>query len=320
MEDEKILIPRIEEKIERKLKELNLKPEVPIKEFLKIHGFGRHRYFSPCQRGKETLAFYARLHDNLDAKEKFIREIEFLKKIKENSIGIKDLIPEIFNFGLEEDFEWLVREYPKAPPLGSSRNLKQKISLKIIENLTSIIFEISKISLKIKLKKFDYKNYFPERTYLDLIKKRVLSEKLVKKMENLIQKNFPLLKKEDHYFSHGDLNLGNILSNGKRVWIIDWELIHLNNFAYDIGYLWAHLWEAKRDLRRKLIKSYLKKLNNIQLVKFKQLFPVVVSYFSLGGIYYKKEKERLETQKRRRKFYLQLLENCPEKFENLINI
>ncbi len=323
MGDEKIFIPRIEKKIERKLKELNLKPELSLKDFLKIHNKGKHRYFSPCKKDGKMVAFYARLHDNLDAKQKFIREIEFLKRVKKSQIKIKILLPEILNWGIEKDFEWLVREYPKAPPLGTRRNMIRQPSLKIIEQLTKAIFEISKLEPKdlsdITLKKFNYQNYLAPGIYADLLRKKIISSGLVQKILKKIQNVMPLLKKENHYFSHGDLNLGNILLNGKRIWIIDWELIHLNNFAYDIGYLWAHLWEAKRNFRKKLIKSYLKNLNSIQLAKFKKLLPVVASYLSLGGVEYKEEREKLKILEKRRRFYLKLLENCTKKFETLIN-
>ncbi len=323
MGNEKILIVGIEKKIERKLKELNLKPKVSPKEFLEIHGGGKHRYFSPCKKGEEMVAFYARLHDNLDAKEKFIREIEFLEWVKKSQIKIKNLMPEILNSGLEKDFEWLVREYPRAPPLGTSRSIIQQPSLKIIAELTKAIFEISKLKPRnlpgIPLKKFNYRNYLAPGAYVNLLKRKIITADLFQKSSKKIQKLIPLLKKENHYFSHGDLNLGNILSDGKEIWIIDWELIHFNNFAYDIGYLWAHLWQAKREFRKKLIKSYLKNLNSTQLTKFKKLLPVVVSYLSLGGIEYKKEREKLKILEKRRKFYLKLLENCTKDFETLIN-
>ena len=93
----------------------------------------------------------------------------------------------------------------------------------------------------------------------------------------------PLLEKENHYISQGDLNLDNIIIDEKNnPWLIDWELIHLNNFAYDIGYLWAHLWEAKKEFRQKLISKYIKHLNKNELLKFKKLLQVVASYLSLG--------------------------------------
>jgi len=318
-----ILIREIDEKIEKKLKELSLKPEISPQEFSKIHKFGKHRYFSSCLTEKnERVSFYSRLHNNLDAKEKFIREISFLKEIQKSKFEIKKSIPKILDYGIEKDFEYLLREYITAPPLGKSRNITHPLSKKNLDKLIKIIFEISKIKpkkLNFKLKKFNSKNYLVPQIYEGLVKKNIISKELYQKMTKLIKNNFSLLEKESHCFCHGDLNLGNILSDQKKFWIIDWELIHLNNFAYDIGYLVAHLWEAKRSFRQKLMEFYLKKLPTKNLLKFKKLLPVVVSYLSLGGIELRKEDEKKEIFQKRRKFYVELLRNCLN-FNKLIKV
>ena len=154
--NEEIIIPKINQKIEKELKRLKLKPDVPPKKFLKIHRTQKHRYFSPClTKDKKRVAFYARLHNLSDAKEKFIREIDFYKKIGRVDLEIKKIIPKIFNYGIENDFEWLVREYPKGNPLGHSRNLTQKLSPGLIQKIIKAILEIPKIPPKnfSKLKK-----------------------------------------------------------------------------------------------------------------------------------------------------------------------
>jgi thiamine kinase-like enzyme len=309
-----ILIPTIEKKVERKLKELNLKPEIEISDFLKIHKNKKHRYFTPClTKEGEKIAFYSRVHFNLDAKNKIIREIEFLKKLKKSKLKIKKIVPEILNYGIEKDFEWFEREYPPGTPLGESRKLKQKLKIKIIPEIIKIIFEISKIppSFFPKIKKFNPKNYLAERVYEELVNKKILEKNLAKSIQEFIEKNIPLLKKENKYFCHGDLNLGNIISDGKRIWLIDWELIQINNFAYDIGYLWSHLWQAKKSFRQKLILDFLKKLPSKKIKKFKILFPIVTSYLALGGI-------RGGTKKRR-EFYSKIFKNCLD-FKKLIDL
>lgn len=315
-----ILIPKIKEKIEKKLKELELSPKIKIADFLKIHNAKKHRYFTPCltKEGK-LIAFYARLHNNLDAKEKFIREISFLKKIQKSNFEIKKIIPKIIDYEIEKDFEWFERELSPASPLGHSRNLVQKPFPEMIEKIIKAIFEIFKIPLKNfpYLKKFDCQRYLSP-FYEELAKRGILKRDFSKKILKLVKKNLPLIEKENKYFCHGDLNLGNILSDRKNIWIIDWELIHLNNFAYDIGYLWVHLWEAKKSFRRKLIDSYIKKLEGQKLLKFKKILPVVVAYFSLGGIKYK-EGEKDITLEKRKNFYLNLLKNCLN-FNKLIRI
>lgn len=317
-----ILIPDISDKISKKLKELKLSPEISPEEFLQIHETKKHRYFSICRtkNGKKVI-FFARLHNNLDAKKKFIKEANFLKKIKNSQVPIRKLIPEISGYGVEKDFEWLEREYLEALPLGHSENLFFQPPEKIIDDLVKAIIKISEtlpqeISLN-NLSKFKTEDYLPRGLYEDLTKRRIISSKLANKILKMIETSLRFLKEENHYFSHGDLNLGNILTDQKEIWIIDWELIHLNNFAYDIGYLWAHLWEAKKSFRKKLMGLYLKNLEPGEMEKFRKLFPIVVAFISLGGIYIKEPK--LKTSKKRQRFYINLLKNCLN-FDRLIKM
>lgn len=315
-----ILIPQIDKKIEKKLKELKLIPEISPKEFLAKYKNRKHRYFSPCYKENgEKVAFYSRLHFNLDAKNKVIQEIKFLEKLKKTKLKIKKIIPQITDFGVEKDFEWFQREFPPGKPLGQSRSLEQKLDKKIIPKIVKIIFEISKIPPNFlrDLKKFEIKNYLAINVYKELIEKNFLKKELALSIQNSIKRNFSLLKKENKYFCHGDLNLGNIIYDGKNISLIDWELIHLNNFAYDIGYFWAHLWQGKRELRQNLITTYLKKLSSENLKKFKIFFPIVTSFLALGGIKFKEKKKSL--MDKRKKFYSEIFGNFFN-FEKLIKL
>lgn len=310
-----ILIPDIAKKIEKKLKILNLEPEITPSQFLKKWGTKKHRYFSPC-RTKEgnKIAFYSRLHFNLDAKTKIVDEINFLRNAKRVKLKIEKFTPEILDWGFEKDFEWFKRELPPGKPLGASRLLKQKINREIISKITKMVFEISRTPKNIfsNLKIFNVNNYFAKGHYEKLTEQGFLKKELVEKILGFIKKNMLILKKENNYFSHGDLNLGNIISDGKNVFIIDWELIRLNNFAYDIGYLWSHLWQIKKELRQSLISQYIKLLSSEKLSKFKILFPIIVSFVSLGGV-------NSGVTNKRRGFYLKVLNNCLN-FEKLIKL
>ncbi len=316
-----ILIPNIQQKIKKKLNEFSLKADTSPKEFLEKHGVGRHRYVSRCQTKKgEWVAFYARLHNNEDSKNKFLQEIHFLETIKKSKLKIGNFIPPILNFGRENDFEWMIRRYLEGKALGFSRKVISPLPTKAVNKITDDVYEISLTSPKYfsGLKEFDYKNYLATGTYQDLAKKGVISKKFANQILRQIKITIPLLKKENHYLSHGDLNLGNIIEEKGKIWIIDWELISKNNFAYDIGYLWAHLWEAEKSFRQALISDYVKKLTPQKLEKFKKLLPVVATYLSLGGIEYKESKEKEAMLKRRRIFYLKLIENCLKPFSQLI--
>jgi len=315
-----VLIPNIRKKIEMKLEELNLKPHITPKAFLKIHKSEKHRFFSPCKTiAGKLVGFYSRLHFNLDAKNKVIQEIKFLLKIKESKVKIRKFVPPIINFGIEKDFEWFTREFPKGKPLGFSRKLHQKIDLKLIPNIINIIFEILKIPPHFlpTIKTFNVEHYLAKEVYSGLVKDGILEKGLANSTQQFIKKNLNFLRKENRFFCHGDLHLENIISDGKNLWIIDWELIKLNNFAFDISFLWSHLWQAKKEFRQRLILEFLKKLPKEKFEKFKILFPIVTSFLALEGIRFK-EKRKKDAQKRR-KFYLKIFENF-SKFQNLIKI
>jgi thiamine kinase-like enzyme len=318
----KTLIPSIGRKIESKLRNLGLKPGIGPQEFLKRYGFKKHRYFTPCiANNKQIVGFYARLHNNQDTKEKFIREINFLKRIEKSNLRINRLIPDILDSGITKDFEWFIREYPKAPPLGESSYMTQKTFPSMHKKIADTILDISKIPTKkfIKLKKFNHQNYLTPGEYEGLVKQKVLSKQLADKLLKDANKNLSLLKKENKYLCHGDLNLGNVLSDKKELWIIDWELAHINNFTYDICYLWAHLWGAKSPFRKKLIETYVDKLNKNQLSIFKKIFPIVASYLAVSGARHRVTGEKRRERQQRKTFYTKLLKNCSD-FKQLIKI
>jgi len=319
------VVTNVGPKIKNKLGKLCLKPEISPIEFIKRVNGKKHRYFSPCETiSGQKVVFYARIHDNKDAQKKFINEIRFLKKIKESRLPLTKVIPELFASGIEKSYEWLVRAYLPAPPLGYSRSLYQKTPKKIVRQLAKAIYQISKIphkTLGLELTKFNTKNYLVANQCQGLVNRQLIPASLSHQIINLTERSLPLLKEENRYPAHSDLNLGNILVEKNHFWLIDWELVQFNNFAYDIGYLWAHLWQAPATFRNQLIKSYLNQLSNGQVAKFKKLFPIVVIYLSLGGIEYRKNsKEKLAIMQKRRRYYLNLLYKCVGSFQQLIRV
>lgn len=315
-----ILIPGIAKEVEKKLKELNLIPHVSPRKFLKIYKKGKHRYFSVCEDKKgEKVVFYSRFHFNLDAKEKITREIKFLKKIKKENLKIKKIIPELISYGKEKKFEWFIRKYPVGKSLNQWKNLTKKLKENNVPKIIKIILEISKIPPNFLqgLKKFEIKNYLGENNYESLVKRKIIEKDLASLIQHCIKEHFSFLKRENKYFSHGDLNLGNIIFDGKNIFLIDWELIHLNNFAYDIGYLWSNLWKEKREIRQKMLFEYMRRLSQEKKEKFKILFPIVVSFLASSAIKFKEK--NLSLRKKRRKFFSAIFENFFD-FEKLIKL
>lgn len=305
------LIPDIENKIEETLVELKLKPEVSVQEFIKKTKGAKHRYSSLCRNNKgEKVIFYARLHEDKDAKTKMTREISFFKKSR--NLKISKYVPEVYSSRKEKGLEWLSREYFKTPILGLNERLDRKIKNKEAEALTEAVFQIQNTELEalkgVSLEVFPVKNYLKSKDQLSrLIKKKIISQTKAQEIKRVLEENKSLLEKENKYFCHGDLNLGNIIISKETIKIIDWESIQINNPAFDIAYLFTHLWQAPKTIRKTLISSYLALFSKEQRAVFLQLFPVVIFYLAVHGIEARPKEIRPKLLKKRKEFFQKLL-------------
>ena len=128
------IIPQIEKKIKRQLEKLNLVPEIDPIEFINKKKKIKHRYYSNCLDSKnKKIGFYARIHNNEDAKNKMIREMIFLREVKKNKkLKINKYIPKFIDGEIKEDFEWFTREYVEGRSLGETHILKYKLSVEDI--------------------------------------------------------------------------------------------------------------------------------------------------------------------------------------------
>ncbi len=316
-----MLIPQIKEKIEKILQKLELEADVSPSSFIEKRGLKKHRYFSLCtDKNKKRSIFFARIHNNENAKKKFITEIKFLNYIEKSDSKIKKIVPKIKNSEIKKDFEWLEREIIKPLPLFNQKKKINSFFNEISDKLASSIFEISKINNpKLNLEKFNWKNYLNSSALNKSVKDNLISKDTSLKIKNLLKENFILLENENKYLSHGDLTLENIISDGKKVWIIDWERASLNNYSYDIGFLWSHLWEYKK-IRKNLLNHYLNKINKKSLTEFKKLFRITVSYLALGEVFLNLENEKIINRKKRKDFFKKVLISSSNNFENLIKI
>lgn len=313
----KKIIPNIDSKIEKKLKELHLNPQVGPKEFIKRRKEKKHRYFSLCvdDYGQEVI-FYARIHSNLDARDKFITEIKFLCLAGQQGMG--NIAPKMFNYGIEKDFEWLTREVVRPGSLAqlSSRSVSNIIS-KNAEILANYVFSISKVKAnRINFKDFDWSSHLKAPNFVRLVGKKIINQDLSDNLVLMTKSAAKDFRKNCNYLSHGDLTLGNILSDGNDFWIIDWERACFNNDAYDIAFLWMHLWHNDSG-RRKLMESYIKK---VDYKRFKISFPVVVSYLAMGEVLMEIKKEKPAEKKKRKLFCKQVLKYSVEDFNQLISL
>lgn len=312
-----MILSGVEKKIIKQLEKLNLRPAVSPAQFLRKYP-QKHRYFSRCfNETKQPVIFYCRLHDNLDAREKMIREIYFLKELKKTGYGLKQVTPRLLNYGLENNFEWLLKDYVAGKSMGDLTRSPLLRSPKLIKDLVENITLIARVKIKFpsesKINYFDCQKYIRKEGLANILKEKEMS-----RFEKMVSQAYPLLVKENNFLCHGDLNLGNvILDKHKKVWLIDWELVQLNNKFYDIAYFWSHCWREKA-FRQRLLGAYLDKLPSGELAKFKKIFPLPVFYLALGGIKLKRKRENKQRAETRKNFYKQALKNSLKGFEKLI--
>ena len=320
------IIPGIEEKIEKTLKKLELEPKTSPARFIEKTGGNKHRYSSACTnpQGKRVI-FYARLHDNPDAKRKMERELSFFKNVRKQKSKISKFIPEIYSLKIEKDFEWLVRQYFTVNPLGINEQLNKKIEKKDAVLLAEAICQIKDVPLStlkhVSLKKFSIKQYLNSLDQIEkLVKDKILTKKEAKSITKLLEKSTALLKKENRYFCHNDLNLGNIIISRGSVKIIDWESIQINNLVCDISYMFCHLWQAKTGIREALIKTYFNLLTPEEKSVFERIFSIVIFYLATGAIDFITPEVAPSLLKKRKEFFKKLLKKSCQGIEELAEV
>ena len=324
------LIPHISQKIEKVLKKEKLKVSVLPQEFIEKTNAGKHRYFSVCKtkKGKKRV-FYARIQKNKDAAKKVRKEAIFAillqRKRFQKKIPFLKFLPKYYKGKIEKDFEWIEREFIKEKPIGDNELLNKKLTKKQISEICEFLWLLSKTNVssleKIPLEEFPFKNYkeilYPLRS---LKEKRILNKKDLSLAENFLKENIAIFKREHKYFSHGDFNLGNIIFTQKGLKVIDWESMEINNFAYDIAYLFCHLWQAKKWQRRYLIERYLDKVSETKKEVFKILFRGDLLFLLEGGFFAKPKEIKTSQLKERRNFFAKAIKASLRGFEKILLI
>ncbi len=321
-----LLIPGISQKIDKLQKELKLVPAVSPQEFIEKTGGRSHRYSSVCfgPAGKKAI-FYARLHKSLPEKERMKTEVLIARKL----IGRKDagILPRYFQAGIERDFEWIIREYLREPGLESKEKiekLRRNISQKEIGAIAKGIYGLNHSFLsKFRfLKKFDISRYFDyERRIYPLAAEAVIKKSEAGELEELIESNRSLLKKENRYFCHGDFQIANVISFRDYIKIIDLESAHINNFAFDISFLFCRLWQED-SVRRSLIKAYFECLTAGERLIFPFLFRIDSFFNSRSNFLAKPSKSEFSASRlaERRSFFKKAMKKAIMGFEELIDI
>lgn len=315
-----LLLPDIVKKIENKLNELQLKPEVSPFSFVEKTLGKKHRYASVCKNkeGKKMI-FYASLHKKPYERKRMLVEAKLAQYFKTHPLKH---IPLYYNSEIKKDLIWITREYfPDLPieDLHKIETLKRKLTKKELGAIPKIIVELNNLNANnfFYLEKFNTKKY---TELADLIAENKITQKQeIEKLKNFIEDNKMLLKRENKYLTHGDFQIGNIIACNNKVNIIDLESAHINNFAFDISFFSTRLWQNLPE-RNKIIQNYLDLIPKEKKEDFKILFRIDSAYIGFHSFKAKPREHTLEQIKKRKVFFRKLLKACSQSFEELSSL
>lgn len=256
-------IKNIRGKILNKIKELNLKIE--NLKLLRID-LRRHTSLVLCQSNNKKLIFRTLIFNDKSTVSNFRRELLFYRFLKEEKIILPFLIPFSIVSNEEGNFRWMLREYIEADSTGdrwgfskkflNDNNLHKIINhLRFIQSLTKKLLLFFKKYSVLKIPKRDYQWYQRDfqKSYSEELKqrfrkslKRYLTHAERKKLQSYFRDNKKILDRYCLYLTHGDLYPGNVFIKSKKLLILDWEEMHINNPMYDAAFIWIYSWRNEK--------------------------------------------------------------------------
>ncbi len=328
-------IENIEDKIDSILKKKTLTPLITPSEFIfRTHGH-QHRYYSVCMdKNGNKIFFHALLNKDDESRHKFLNELFFANVIKSMSSGLAKYMPQYIDASEDQaPVPWLISTYIEDKVLEDKQKAEhvyRTLNLEEIFSITHSIYQINTEFLKIyDLKTIDRKSVNIVWNVLDtslpiIVNRGLVQENIAIKIKEFVHSNFNLLTEENIYFTHGDFHLGNIIVNDKHkshTIIIDWENYHINNFAYDIAFLYSRLFDEK-SLRKQLVLDFIKKIpDNSMVKKFYILFRCNLIYFALTyGLTSEPTEFDQETIMKRKSFFSNSMTTALDEFDALLSI
>lgn len=285
IEYEKYLLPGIIPYIETTLASLDLMPEIPPQTFIEQTMGKKHRYASVATKSSgERVLFFARLHNNEDARRKFLQDALFLKKINEKNNRLATYVPSIYESCLIKNKEWFTREHIQCPPLGNVYLAEQKLTPSDINNFLPLFDALMKIPRP--------KGHSLERRGADFFRLiaegnlhhigSLYSPKEKTNIKNFLRSKYPTIQKNAQYIVHGDCHPGNILYGDSCITLIDWETVHINMREMDVAYFFVSL-SADTSFRRSFLEAHYRRRGRKN--EFRELFPIAVVFYSLNYLY-----------------------------------
>lgn len=271
------LIDNVDKITEEKLKELKLKPEMPLDSFIEND---KRFYSTPCKTEDGKLIFIKiliskRKEDALRLK----KEVKITKFLSKCAKASKDLnILPLIKVNTTKHPYWFLRQYVPGSMLGYDFEIyKEGLKEKTIRKVVDTLLALQSMPLNISLKEKGADDYlktikvFENKLQLKDREREIDFKEIYHFFEN--QRKY--FKKENPVLAHGDLVLKNLFVNQNSIYLIDWELARIDNSAADIARLCIQPYKYS-DWRKKLVLYFSSKLPRHRKENFNELFRVAI--------------------------------------------
>lgn len=236
----------------------------------------------------EELFLKIKLQENIKVTKDINREIGIYKVLNKRFKQKERFFPQLISYGKYKNLFWFLQKREKGKLTGEMNKdfgmKKGFLSTVSPSRIAKLIFLYQNVKPNIDLycrggwwywQDFNhYKESFLDKFVNSKLNRNLLSRKDIRLAEKILEKNKKILDKEAVYLSHSDLYPNNLLFTKERKFIIlDWGLVNLNNFAFDVAfiYLLAH---RSKSWQENFLNTYLN--HRKEKNRFKELFKIAL--------------------------------------------
>lgn len=285
-------LPKVSRQIKTVMRQLGIK-EIDSRMNINRSIKNEKRFYMPSVVNQTGQAYFfkARLQNTEEVYRSAINEINFHKRIKPIAHRVRSffIIPEYVKSGQSSNgFTWFLREYQDGQfagnmdiDLGYAKSFLNKIKpghfAKAIIAFQRLTPKITKV---LRVPKHGYKWYNIDfQFYLQIKSLRRVFKKELSFIEQFYQKESRFINNHSTVLSHGDLYPNNIMLNDKnKLVLFDWEMLNLNNLAFDPAFIYLLAWRDK-NWQRLFLKNIYSQQKDKE--KFKKLFRICTLSLSL---------------------------------------
>jgi len=282
---QRFLLPHATEHITRTLHILGLTPKITPEAFIKKYEGRKHRYATQAVTDDGcSVIFYARLHNNEDARHKFIQDVRMLDKLSHGRYALSRYVPDVYAHSIRKKYEWFIRENLKQPVVGNVYKEEINFVQRDVRRFVHLFHALQTLPT-LPRHRFERRdaNFFLQISEGNLRQVKSLftpSERA--QIISHLHAEYQTIQSFTTHLVHGDCHPGNVLMDARHLYLIDWETTQRNLRTTDIGYFYLSL-SGQPKFRRELLQSFSRKITWEK--QFHQLFPLSALFFALNHLY-----------------------------------